>query len=65
MTKTKFEGGLGFKNFSNFNLAMLAKQGWRILNNFDELWVKLLKGIYFPNSSFLDVMPEKFDENLQ
>ncbi|CAN1855931.1 Uncharacterized mitochondrial protein AtMg00310, partial [Linum perenne] len=44
---------LGFKCFSDFNLSLLAKQGWRILNNNDALWVRLLKSIYFPKGEFL------------
>ncbi|CAN1157596.1 Putative ribonuclease H protein At1g65750 [Linum perenne] len=49
----KNEGGLGFRNFSDFNLALLAKQGWRILTNPNALWVRLLKSLYFHNRDFL------------
>ncbi|CAN1255029.1 Putative ribonuclease H protein At1g65750 [Linum perenne] len=50
---SKSKGGLGFKSFTDFNLAMLAKQGWRILQNPEALWVRLLKSIYFPKCDFL------------
>ncbi|KAF7831683.1 reverse transcriptase [Senna tora] len=54
LSNSKKVGGMGFRDFTSFNLAMLGKQAWRILVNPEEQWVKILKGIYFPNSNFLD-----------
>lgn len=54
MTNAKNEGGLGFKEFEAVNDALLAKTAWRVLNCPDDLWVRTLKGIYFPNVPFLD-----------
>ncbi|CAN1250765.1 Putative ribonuclease H protein At1g65750 [Linum perenne] len=59
LTKPKAEGGLGFKDFHTFNLALLAKQGWRMINNPNLLWVRLLKGIYFRNGDFLNAKKGK------
>ncbi|CAN1273518.1 Uncharacterized mitochondrial protein AtMg00310 [Linum perenne] len=53
LCNAKKDGGLGFKKFSDFNLALLAKQGWRILTNPEALWVRLLKSLYFPKTDFL------------
>ena len=41
MCKAKSNGGMGLCNFQAFNLAMLAKQRWRLLSNPDSLCVKL------------------------
>ncbi|KAL9681127.1 hypothetical protein QQ045_012908 [Rhodiola kirilowii] len=49
--KEKEKGGLGFRKISLMNIAMLAKQGWRILSEPSLLVSKLLKAKYFPNSN--------------
>jgi len=54
MTKSKQDGGLGFKDISNFNDALLAKVSWRILKNPSCLLAKTLLGKYCRTSSFLD-----------
>ncbi|GKV31652.1 hypothetical protein SLEP1_g40324 [Rubroshorea leprosula] len=45
---------MGFKDLHCFNLAMLARLAWRIIQNPNALWVRVLKGLYFSNSSFLN-----------
>ncbi|KAA3480599.1 reverse transcriptase [Gossypium australe] len=54
MCRSKEEGGMGFINMSKFNTSLLAKQGWRIMNNADYLVAKVLKAKYFPNDQFLN-----------
>jgi hypothetical protein len=53
LTRTKREGGLGYKDLYAFNLAMLAKQGWRLLTKPESLCARVLKARYYPNFSVL------------
>ena len=50
----KAEGGMGFRDFGLFNLALLGKHGWRLMTNPDSLCSRVLKGKYFHNCSFMD-----------
>ncbi|CAJ2669980.1 unnamed protein product [Trifolium pratense] len=50
----KDKGGLGFRNFEAFNMAMVAKQAWKILQNPDTLVARLIKARYFPRSTLLE-----------
>ncbi|KAA3480252.1 reverse transcriptase [Gossypium australe] len=50
----KEDGGLGFRNLANFNIALLAKQGWRLINYPDSLLAQSLKAKYYPNSNFFE-----------
>ncbi|KAL0004819.1 hypothetical protein SO802_012380 [Lithocarpus litseifolius] len=49
----KIEGGLGFKDLGAFNLALLAKQGWRLQIHTSSLVHRVFKAKYFPNGDFL------------
>ena len=49
----KEEGGLGFGDLKAFNLALLAKQGWRLQTNTSSLVYRVLKAKYFLDSDFL------------
>ena len=59
LTMSKKQGGIGFKEFFDMNLAFLAKQAWRTLMNSEVLWVRFLKSIYYPNDDFLRVKKKR------
>ena len=54
LTEPKSLGGLGFRDLSSFNLAMLAKQGWRLIQERDSLLNHCFKARYFPRCHFMD-----------
>lgn len=54
LCEIKEGGGLGFKKLREFNISMLAKQAWRLMNNSNPLVQKLMKARYYANCDFLD-----------
>ncbi|KAL9437004.1 hypothetical protein AB3S75_022948 [Citrus x aurantiifolia] len=54
MSQAKCLGGMGFHDFSSFNRALLAKQGWRIQQCPDSLVARVLQAKYFQSKNFLD-----------
>ncbi|KAG6696929.1 hypothetical protein I3842_09G174000 [Carya illinoinensis] len=54
LSQGKNKGGLDLRDFKSFNVAMLAKQGWRILQSPHSLPTQILKQKYFPNGEFLE-----------
>ena len=52
LTRPKPLGGMGFRDLRFFNLAMLGKQGWRLIEHPDSLYVWVLKGRYYHDSEF-------------
>ena len=53
MCTMKEKGGMGFRDLKAFNLALLAKQGWRILTNQNSLVHRIFKAKYFAKNTFL------------
>ncbi|GMI75734.1 hypothetical protein like AT4G29090 [Hibiscus trionum] len=53
LARTKSCGGLGFRELGKFNVALLAKQCWRLITHPDSFLAKFLKARYYPTSDFL------------
>lgn len=54
MVIQKSSGGMGFRNLTAFNQALLTKQIWRILSNPNSLVFSTLRCKYFSHGSVLD-----------
>lgn len=46
LMRPKKDGGLGFRDIHSFNLAMLAKQGWRLWERPKSLCARILRAKY-------------------
>lgn len=53
MCLPKEKGVMGFRDLKSFNLALLAKQGWRLQTNASSLFYKVYKVKYFPGYDFM------------
>jgi len=53
LSAPKIHEGMGFKDLSVFNFAMLGKQGWKFVAEADSLVTRIFKARYFPNDTFL------------
>ena len=47
---------MGFRDLRSFNLAMLAKQGWRLLQDQNSILFQCLKARHFPHCHFLNAV---------
>lgn len=50
LSQAKSRGGLGFKDFSSFNQALVVKYGWRLLRHPNSLATRVLEAKLFQES---------------
>lgn len=48
MSHSKAYGGMGFRKLRSFNIALVGKQGWRLLINENSLVSRVYKARYYP-----------------
>ncbi|KAL0416249.1 UNVERIFIED_CONTAM: hypothetical protein Slati_3456800 [Sesamum latifolium] len=54
LCKSRLEGGLGFRRLKEHNVALLAKQAWRISLNPGNMLHNVIGDKYFPESTFME-----------
>jgi ribonuclease HI len=54
MCVSKNKGGMGFRDLHCFNLALLAKQSWRLLCEPESLCAQVLRAKYYPSGDILN-----------
>lgn len=53
MCTSKVRRGMGFKKLSKFNMALLAKQGWKLNTSPETLLARVMKVKYYPRGNFM------------
>lgn len=53
LTAAKNNGGMGFRNLRDFNIALLGNQAWRLISQPNKLVSHVFKARYYPTGSFL------------
>ncbi|XP_074266449.1 uncharacterized protein LOC141589722 [Silene latifolia] len=46
-------GGMGFRDFNLFNLALIGKQVWRLLTETEGLWARMMRARYYPHGNIM------------
>lgn len=56
MGRAKTLGGMGYRDLEWFNLSLLAKQGWRLIQNPNGLVARILMEKYYPHENFMEAV---------
>ncbi|XP_012853800.1 PREDICTED: uncharacterized protein LOC105973324 [Erythranthe guttata] len=59
LCESKRNGGMGFRDLRMFNLALLAKQLWRVLTSPDLLLSRIIRARYFPSGDIFRAVAGK------
>ncbi|KAL5546683.1 hypothetical protein UlMin_006370 [Ulmus minor] len=54
-------GGLGFRRLKDFNVALLSKWGWNLVNNEDSFCLSILRARYLRHLEFFEAVPKGGD----
>lgn len=54
LCKPKEVGRLGFRRFSDINMALLSKLTWMIASDKDSLWIRCFKAKYLKGKSIFE-----------
>lgn len=59
VTKAKQDGGMGLRNMRDMNIAFLAKVGWRLIYQKNELWARVITAKYMRKEGDVHRFKEK------
>lgn len=46
--------GMRFRDMVDFNTAMLTKTAWRLQNEHESIWTRVIKGLYYPRGELME-----------
>lgn len=47
-------GGMDFRDLTDFNTAMLTKITWRLQNENESIWSRIMNGLYYPRGGLVN-----------